>query len=132
MSVATPIPNFEQVSCIEACPSALQLTVPYLKSEYGAEYTFDAPVRLIYEMMHKMPSQRKQQFVLLGQVSWGTAAAELAQWPAAQTPSCCAAALRKEQPAAAGRHQHALQAAGPPAHPVERSCLGRVWLFAAV
>eukprot|EP00891_Asterochloris_glomerata_P006135 jgi/Astpho2/6135/fgenesh1_pm.00084_%23_26_t len=45
-----------------------QLTVPYLKSEYGAEYTFDAPVRLIYEMMHKMPSQRKQQFVLLGQV----------------------------------------------------------------
>ena len=103
----------------------MQLTVPYLKSEYGAEYTYDAPVRLIHEMMHKMPSQRKQQFVLLGQVSGDTAASELTQWPAAQMPSCCAAALRTECLAAAGRYQSALQASGPPAHPAQQLFLGR-------
>ena len=46
----------------------MQVTVPYLRSEYGKEYDFEAPVKLLDRMMHSMPSSRAQQVVVLGQV----------------------------------------------------------------
>lgn len=49
-----------------AMPS--QVTVPYLRSEYGKEYDFDAPVRLLEKMMHGMADSADQQVVVLGQV----------------------------------------------------------------
>lgn len=45
-----------------------QVTVPYLRSEYGKEYDFDAPVRLLEKMMHGMAESADQQVVVLGQV----------------------------------------------------------------
>jgi hypothetical protein len=42
--------------------------VPYLRSEYGKEYDFDAPVKLLDKMMHTMADHRTQQVVVLGQV----------------------------------------------------------------
>lgn len=44
------------------------MTVPYLRSEYGKEYDFDAPVKLLDEMLHGMAKRRTQQVVVLGQV----------------------------------------------------------------
>lgn len=46
----------------------LQVSVPYLRSEYGKEYDFDAPVKLLDSMMHAMADQPNQQVVVLGQV----------------------------------------------------------------
>eukprot|EP00878_Enallax_costatus_P009462 GHUV01009887.1.p1 GENE.GHUV01009887.1~~GHUV01009887.1.p1 ORF type:complete len:535 (+),score=127.38 GHUV01009887.1:151-1755(+) len=43
-------------------------TVPYLRSEYGKEYDFDAPVKLLDKMMHAMADAEGQQVVLLSQV----------------------------------------------------------------
>ncbi|KAL3147512.1 Protease Do-like 9 [Trebouxia sp. C0009 RCD-2024] len=45
-----------------------QASVPYLRSEYGKEYDFDAPVKLLDSMMHAMADQPNQQVVVLGQV----------------------------------------------------------------
>lgn len=42
--------------------------MPYLRSEYGKEYDFDAPVKLLDEMLHGMAGNRRQQVVVLGQV----------------------------------------------------------------
>ena len=47
----------------------LQVSVPYLRSEYGKEYDFDAPVKLLDSMMHEMADQPDQQVVVLCQVS---------------------------------------------------------------
>ncbi|GAX84374.1 hypothetical protein CEUSTIGMA_g11796.t1 [Chlamydomonas eustigma] len=44
------------------------VTVPYLRSEYGKEYDFDAPVRLLEKMMHALADSKKQQVVVLSQV----------------------------------------------------------------
>ena len=46
----------------------LQVTVPYLRSEYGKEFDFEAPVKLLDRLMHSMPSSRQQQVIVLGQV----------------------------------------------------------------
>lgn len=48
--------------------ASLQVSVPYLRSEYGKEYDFDAPVKLLDSMMHAMADQPNQQVVVLGQV----------------------------------------------------------------
>ncbi|GIL75570.1 hypothetical protein Vretifemale_5346 [Volvox reticuliferus] len=37
------------------------VTVPYLRSEYGKEYDFDAPVKLLDKMMHGMASHADEQ-----------------------------------------------------------------------
>mmetsp|Transcript_35789 Transcript_35789/g.90257 ORF Transcript_35789/g.90257 Transcript_35789/m.90257 type:complete len:557 (-) Transcript_35789:239-1909(-) len=42
--------------------------VPYMRSEYGKEYDFDAPVKLLDKMMHTMADHATQQVVVLGQV----------------------------------------------------------------
>ena len=47
----------------------MQVSVPYLRSEYGKDYDFDAPVKLLDSMMHAMADQPTQQVVVLGQVS---------------------------------------------------------------
>ena len=47
----------------------MQVSVPYLRSEYGKDYDFDAPVKLLDSMMHAMADQPNQQVVVLGQVS---------------------------------------------------------------
>ncbi|GLC35506.1 Protease Do-like 9 [Pleodorina starrii] len=44
------------------------VTVPYLRSEYGKEYDFDAPVKLLDKMMHGMASHPDEQVVVLSQV----------------------------------------------------------------
>ena len=46
----------------------MQVSVPYLRSEYGKDYDFDAPVKLLDSMMHAMADQPNQQVVVLGQV----------------------------------------------------------------
>ena len=38
-----------------------QVTVPFLRSEYGKEYDFDAPVKLLDAMMHAQADSRDQQ-----------------------------------------------------------------------
>ena len=47
----------------------MQVSVPYLRSEYGKDYDFDAPVKLLDSMMHAMAQQPDQQVVVLSQVS---------------------------------------------------------------
>ena len=47
----------------------VQVSVPYLRSEYGKEYDFDAPVKLLDSMMHAMADHPTQQVVVLGQVT---------------------------------------------------------------
>eukprot|EP00877_Chromochloris_zofingiensis_P004183 jgi/Chrzof1/13766/Cz08g11120.t1 len=44
------------------------VTVPYLRSEYGKEYDFDAPVKLLDKMMHAMAERPDQQVIVLSQV----------------------------------------------------------------
>ena len=45
------------------------MSVPYLRSEYGKDYDFDAPVKLLDSMMHAMADKPDQQVVVLCQVS---------------------------------------------------------------
>jgi len=42
--------------------------VPFLKSEYGKEYDYDAPVKLLDRMMHDHVTERGQNVVVLSQV----------------------------------------------------------------
>lgn len=44
------------------------VTVPYLRSEYGKEYDFDAPVKLLDKMVHAQAEREGQQVVVLSQV----------------------------------------------------------------
>lgn len=50
------------------------LQVPYLRSEYGKEYDFDAPVKLLDKMVHGHADTPGQQVVVLSQVLAGRAA----------------------------------------------------------
>lgn len=45
-----------------------QVTVPYLRSEYGKEFDFDSPVRLLDKLMHGQVSQAGEEVVVLAQV----------------------------------------------------------------
>ena len=40
----------------------------YLRSEYGDDYDYEAPVKLLEQMMHALPTQRDQQVVVLAHV----------------------------------------------------------------
>lgn len=42
--------------------------MPYLRSEYGKDYDFDAPVKLLDSMMHAMADEPDQQVIVLSQV----------------------------------------------------------------
>lgn len=61
--------NVQSVSPYGALHATVpQVTVPYLRSEYGKEYDFDAPVKLLDAMMHEQAGDKGQQVVVLGQV----------------------------------------------------------------
>ncbi|KIY95877.1 hypothetical protein MNEG_12084 [Monoraphidium neglectum] len=44
------------------------VSVPYLKSEYGKEFDYEAPVRLLDKMLHAQAERPDQQVVVLSQV----------------------------------------------------------------
>ena len=39
----------------------VQVTVPFLRSEYGKDYDYEAPVKLLDAMMHAQADRRDQQ-----------------------------------------------------------------------
>lgn len=44
------------------------VTIPYLRSEYGKDFDFDAPVKLLDKLMNAMADNSTQQIVVLSQV----------------------------------------------------------------
>uniref|UniRef100_A0A6N2LH17 Protease Do-like PDZ domain-containing protein n=1 Tax=Salix viminalis TaxID=40686 RepID=A0A6N2LH17_SALVM len=44
------------------------VSVPYLRSEYGKEYEFEAPVKLLDKLLHSMPKSPDEQIVVVSQV----------------------------------------------------------------
>ncbi|KAJ6977451.1 protease Do-like 9 [Populus alba x Populus x berolinensis] len=44
------------------------VSVPYLRSEYGKEYEFEAPVKLLDKLLHSMPQSPDEQIVVVSQV----------------------------------------------------------------
>ncbi|KAJ0111724.1 hypothetical protein Patl1_02687 [Pistacia atlantica] len=44
------------------------VTVPYLRSEYGKDYEFDAPVKLLDKLLHAMAQSVDEQVVVISQV----------------------------------------------------------------
>ncbi|KAJ4826324.1 Protease Do-like 9 [Turnera subulata] len=44
------------------------VSVPYLRSEYGKEYEYEAPVKLLDKLLHSMPQSPDEQLVVVSQV----------------------------------------------------------------
>ncbi|XP_078438260.1 protease Do-like 9 [Wolffia australiana] len=44
------------------------ISVPYLRSEYGKEYEYDAPVKLLDKLLHSMAQSEDEQLVVVSQV----------------------------------------------------------------
>ncbi|XP_050223890.1 protease Do-like 9 [Mercurialis annua] len=44
------------------------VSVPYLRSEYGKEYEYEAPVKLLDKLLHSMPQTPDEQLVVVSQV----------------------------------------------------------------
>ncbi|EFJ16952.1 hypothetical protein SELMODRAFT_154815 [Selaginella moellendorffii] len=44
------------------------ITVPYLRSEYGKDYDYDAPVKLLNKLLHSMAKTQDEQLVVVSQV----------------------------------------------------------------
>ncbi|GAV81017.1 Trypsin domain-containing protein [Cephalotus follicularis] len=44
------------------------VSVPYLRSEYGKDYEFAAPVKLLDKLLHSMPQSPDEQLVVVSQV----------------------------------------------------------------
>ncbi|KAH7866482.1 hypothetical protein Vadar_021003 [Vaccinium darrowii] len=44
------------------------VSVPYLRSEYGKEYEYEAPVKLLDKLLHEMPQSPDEQLVVVSQV----------------------------------------------------------------
>ncbi|CAA6672501.1 unnamed protein product [Spirodela intermedia] len=44
------------------------VSVPYLRSEYGKEYEYDAPVKLLDKLLHSMAQSEDEQLVVVSQV----------------------------------------------------------------
>ncbi|KAJ7551710.1 hypothetical protein O6H91_06G025500 [Diphasiastrum complanatum] len=44
------------------------VSVPYLRSEYGKDYDFDAPVKLLDKLLHSMAQTENEQLVVVSQV----------------------------------------------------------------
>uniref|UniRef100_A0A2N9G649 Protease Do-like PDZ domain-containing protein n=1 Tax=Fagus sylvatica TaxID=28930 RepID=A0A2N9G649_FAGSY len=44
------------------------VSVPYLRSEYGKDYEFEAPVKLLDKLLHSMPQSPDEQLVVVSQV----------------------------------------------------------------
>ena len=50
-----------QTSCNPTASVRAQVTVPFLRSEYGKDYDYEAPVKLLDAMMHAQADRRDQQ-----------------------------------------------------------------------
>ncbi|KAI4388866.1 hypothetical protein MLD38_001157 [Melastoma candidum] len=48
----------------------LAVSVPYLRSEYGKEYEFDAPVKLLDKLLHAMAESVDEQLDVVSQLGW--------------------------------------------------------------
>ncbi|XVE57104.1 hypothetical protein DITRI_Ditri04bG0064700 [Diplodiscus trichospermus] len=44
------------------------VSVPYLRSEYGKDYEYEAPVKLLDKLLHSMPQSHDEQLVVVSQV----------------------------------------------------------------
>ncbi|KAL2936074.1 Protease Do-like 9 [Bienertia sinuspersici] len=44
------------------------VSVPYLRSEYGKEYEYEAPVKLLDKLLHSMPQSKDEELVVVSQV----------------------------------------------------------------
>ncbi|CAK9866975.1 unnamed protein product [Sphagnum jensenii] len=44
------------------------ISVPYLRSEYGKDYDYDAPVKLLDKLLHAMSQTEEEQLVVVSQV----------------------------------------------------------------
>ncbi|KAJ9140354.1 hypothetical protein P3X46_031013 [Hevea brasiliensis] len=44
------------------------VSVPYLRSEYGKDYEYEAPVKLLDKLLHSMPQSPEEQLVVVSQV----------------------------------------------------------------
>ncbi|KNA08609.1 hypothetical protein SOVF_161090 [Spinacia oleracea] len=44
------------------------VSVPYLRSEYGKEYEYEAPVKLLDKLLHAMPQSKDEELVVISQV----------------------------------------------------------------
>lgn len=44
------------------------VSVPYLRSEYGKDYEYEAPVKLLDKLLHEMPASPDEQIVVVSQV----------------------------------------------------------------
>ncbi|KAL2243975.1 UNVERIFIED_CONTAM: Protease Do-like 9 [Sesamum indicum] len=44
------------------------VSVPYLRSEYGKDYEYEAPVKLLDKLLHEMPQSPEEQIVVVSQV----------------------------------------------------------------
>ncbi|GMN45835.1 hypothetical protein TIFTF001_015023 [Ficus carica] len=44
------------------------VSVPYLRSEYGKEYEYEAPVKLLDKLLHSLPQSPDEQLVVVSQV----------------------------------------------------------------
>ncbi|XP_027125698.1 protease Do-like 9 [Coffea arabica] len=44
------------------------VSVPYLRSEYGKDYEYEAPVKLLDKLLHEMPKSPDEQIVVVSQV----------------------------------------------------------------
>ncbi|KDP31134.1 hypothetical protein JCGZ_11510 [Jatropha curcas] len=44
------------------------VSVPYLRSEYGKDYEYEAPVKLLDKLLHSMPQSPDEQLVVISQV----------------------------------------------------------------
>ncbi|KAL6524411.1 Protease Do-like 9 [Orobanche hederae] len=44
------------------------VSVPYLRSEYGKDYEYEAPVKLLDKLLHEMPQTPEEQIVVVSQV----------------------------------------------------------------
>ncbi|XP_047972465.1 protease Do-like 9 [Salvia hispanica] len=44
------------------------VSVPYLRSEYGKDYEYEAPVKLLDKLLHELPQSEDEQIVVVSQV----------------------------------------------------------------
>ncbi|KAK3030095.1 hypothetical protein RJ639_037643 [Escallonia herrerae] len=44
------------------------VSVPYLRSEYGKDYGYDAPVKLLVKLLHELPQSPDEQIIVVSQV----------------------------------------------------------------
>ncbi|XP_031481245.1 protease Do-like 9 [Nymphaea colorata] len=44
------------------------ISVPYLRSEYGKDYDYDSPVKLLHKLLHSMAQTEDEQLVVVSQV----------------------------------------------------------------